>query len=209
MNSSQMSALELNSINGIGASHHNVLSMDTNVTTIESDSLHLIDIQSYLQQHDDYDEDLEIDEKTQAQIRTKRDELNKEYSTFISTKTELLKLRVESITDSGEINNEIIKMRHNILDKKRKMEEQYENFISDYIKIAQLTLTSRKKVNLAQTFMFEQDAQYQTLMSSALSDDDKYELRAKLQETRHGMVEQYLAFYARIMSTYSQHIQNN
>jgi len=173
------------------------------------EDLHLIDIKSYLQQNDDYDDDLEIDEKTQVQIRTKRDELNKEFGTFISTKGELLKLRVESIADQEQINNEILKMKQNILDKKRKVEEQYENFISDYIKIAQLTLTSRKKVNFAQIFMFEQDAQYQTLMSSQLLDEDKYELRAKLQETRHGMVEQYLAFYARIMSTYSQHIQNN
>merc|ERR1719203_2442860 len=107
-----------------------------NINMNISEDLHLIDINSYLQQNDDYDDDLEIDEKTQAQIRTKRDELNKEFGNFISTKGELLKLRVESISDQEQINNEVLKMKQNILDKKRKVEEQYENFISDYIKIA-------------------------------------------------------------------------
>merc|ERR1712228_893668 len=83
------------------------------------DDLQLIDLKTYLNQTNDYDQDLEIDEKTKEQIIKKGEELRKEYKDFSVTKGELLKLRVESITDQQQIDDEKIKMKQNIFDKKK------------------------------------------------------------------------------------------
>jgi len=172
---------------------------------IKKDDLFLNDLSSYLNNGD-----IEIDEKSQDQIIKKRDELLKEYNDFIVTKQELLKLRIESITDQQLREQEILKMKQKIERKKKEQEQQYENFINDYIKIAQLTLTSKtKKKDFAQNFMFEQDPQFQNLMNSKLSHDDKYKLQNDINDFRQQIVDKYLSYFSSITIKYSQQIKSN
>lgn len=164
--------------------------------------LHLDDVSSYLSPGE-----FELDEKAQEQIVKKRDELLKEYNEFVITKNELLKLRVQSVTEK-ELREEIIsKMKQKFEKKKNDMVKQYENFINDYKDIAQYTLTS-KQMELFQNFDYKTDSQFINLMNSQLTQNDKYEFENLLRDKRTEMVDNYLQFYSEKVNQYLQQINN-
>ena len=164
--------------------------------------LHLDDVSSYLSPGE-----LEFDEKAQEQIVKKKDELLKEYNEFVITKNELLKLRVQSITEKELREQEISKMKQKFEKKKNEMVQQYENFINDYKDIAQYTIHS-KQMELFQNFDYKTDSQFINLMNSQLAQNDKYEFENMLRDKRREMVDNYLQFYSEKVNQYLQQINN-
>merc|ERR1712025_1382712 len=120
----------------------------------------------------------------------KRDELQREFSEFVSTKQELLKLRVQELTEP-RATEAIRAMRVKIGQKREETQRQFESFIADYRDIAEM-----KKNSIAQTFNFEKDALFIALQKSPLlSEPQKYAFRNALTEFRQDMVDKYLTFY--------------
>merc|ERR1712176_315077 len=153
------------------------------------------------------------------QISIKRHELHNEYIDFVKRKHELLKLKYTTLEAEYKDNNsEQIEIKtqeeNNIKEKinKKRVEltDKWEEWLSDREQIAQLKSRIEKKRSTSTDKLptfdtqleFENDPQFQSLMDSQLSDNDKKECKQKIETFRKRMMNDYRQFYLETIQKY-------